>query len=86
MAVTRLRAKTQILKWYRWREDLLLLVLSIGGTPQRVRQFYRENQIDDLGSILEREVKTEAEARRIWGCPPFSAPSRWERLLDDGIV
>lgn len=82
MVVTRLRAKTQILKWYRWRDDLLLLVLSIGGTPQRVRQFYRENQIDDLGTILEREVKTEAEARRIWGCPPFPVPSKYERMLE----
>ena len=88
MAVTRLRAKTQIRMWYHVRDDLFLLVLGGGGpfgsgTISVPRQYYRANQIDGLDEIPEREVKTAAEARKVWGCPPLDVPSRYERMLED---
>jgi hypothetical protein len=83
VATTRLRAETQILKWYKAGEDRYLLVLRIHGTPSPQRQFFKLDQIDSLAGIPEREVKTAKEGRKIWGCPPFPVPSRWERLLED---
>ena len=88
MAQTRLRAETQIRRWFHSHDDLYLLVLGGGGpfgsgTTSASKQFYRANQIDGLDRIPEREVKTEAEARKIWGCPPLPVPSRYERMLED---
>jgi hypothetical protein len=88
MATTHINAETQIRQWFHVREDLYLLVLGGGGPfgsgpVSASRQFYRANQIKGLDRIPEREVKSKAEARKIWGCPPVDLPSRYERLLED---
>jgi hypothetical protein len=87
--MARLRAETQIRQWYRADKDQYLLVIIGGsgpfgsGTAKVHLKYYRRREIDGLDRIPEREVKTEAGARKIWGCPPLPVPSRWERILED---
>jgi len=83
---TWIRAETQIRRWFHARDDLYLLVIGTGGpfgAPSAPSTFFRANQIKGLDQIPEREVKSAAEARKIWGCPPVEPPSRYERMLED---